>query len=60
MVLFRLTFDLSLTRNITVCSELERAITAALESIPENGADDMVRLIPYYVLCMALKTDQRY
>lgn len=45
MVLFRLTFDLSLTRNITVCAELERAITAALESIPENGADDMVRLI---------------
>lgn len=46
MILFRLTFDLSLTRNITLCSELERAITAALESIPENGADDMVRLVP--------------
>lgn len=46
MILFRLTFDLSLTRNITLCSELERAITAALESIPENGADDMVRFVP--------------
>ncbi|THC99099.1 hypothetical protein EYZ11_001420 [Aspergillus tanneri] len=42
LLLFRLTLDISLTRNPMICSELERTITATLESIPEDTDDDMV------------------
>ncbi|KAA8643471.1 uncharacterized protein ATNIH1004_010240 [Aspergillus tanneri] len=41
LLLFRLTLDISLTRNPMICSELERTITATLESIPEDTDDDM-------------------
>ncbi|RAK96704.1 uncharacterized protein BO80DRAFT_416212 [Aspergillus ibericus CBS 121593] len=41
-LLFRLTLDVSLTRNALICSELERTIVTMLESAPENTADDLV------------------
>ncbi|KAE8374807.1 hypothetical protein BDV26DRAFT_32649 [Aspergillus bertholletiae] len=41
-ILFRLSLDISLTHDPMVCSELERTITAVLESIPEETADKLV------------------
>ncbi|QMW32967.1 hypothetical protein G4B84_008398 [Aspergillus flavus NRRL3357] len=41
-ILFRLSLDISLTRDPMVCSELERTIIAVLESIPEETADNLV------------------
>ncbi|OGM48336.1 hypothetical protein ABOM_003452 [Aspergillus bombycis] len=41
-ILFRLSLDISLTRDPMVCSELERTITAVLESISEETADKLV------------------
>ncbi|EAW08904.1 uncharacterized protein ACLA_098460 [Aspergillus clavatus NRRL 1] len=44
-VLFRLALDISLTSNATVCSELERTITATLESVPDDTADDLMHRV---------------
>ncbi|KAB8223529.1 hypothetical protein BDV33DRAFT_188887 [Aspergillus novoparasiticus] len=41
-ILFRLSLDISLTRDPMVCSELERTIIAVLESIPEETVDNLV------------------
>ncbi|KAE8388015.1 hypothetical protein BDV23DRAFT_185752 [Aspergillus alliaceus] len=41
-ILFRLSLDASLTRHPMICSELERTITAFLESIPKDTADELV------------------
>lgn len=46
MILFRLTLDVSLTKNNIVCSELEKTITAVLEEVPEESVDQIVR---YYL-----------
>lgn len=41
-ILFRLALDASLVRNSMVCSELERTITAVLESLPHDTSDSIV------------------
>lgn len=42
IILFRLTLDVTLTKDNIVCSELERTITATLEEIPEGETNQMV------------------
>ncbi|KAE8350930.1 hypothetical protein BDV28DRAFT_29350 [Aspergillus coremiiformis] len=51
-VLFRLSLDISLTSDPIICSELERTITATLESTPEDMADRLV----YRVCASAYET----
>ncbi|KAJ5092625.1 hypothetical protein NUU61_007495 [Penicillium alfredii] len=45
LMLLRLTLDTSLTADAMICSELERAIIAMLQSIPESSAGEMVHRI---------------
>ncbi|KAL2830196.1 hypothetical protein BDW59DRAFT_22100 [Aspergillus cavernicola] len=40
-ILLRLPLDVSLTRDHSLCSELERTITAVLEGVTDNAADDL-------------------
>ncbi|PLB49168.1 hypothetical protein P170DRAFT_177012 [Aspergillus steynii IBT 23096] len=41
LLLFRLTLDISLTGDPTICSELEKTITIFFQSIPEDADDDL-------------------
>lgn len=47
LLLFRLTLDVSLTSDPTICSELEKAITVLFQSIPEEADDDLVSPLPF-------------
>ncbi|EAW15492.1 uncharacterized protein NFIA_048290 [Aspergillus fischeri NRRL 181] len=40
-ILFRLALDISVTSNAIVCSDLEKTITAVMESVPEDTADSL-------------------
>ncbi|KAF7592100.1 hypothetical protein BBP40_000705 [Aspergillus hancockii] len=44
-LLFRLSLDISLISDPIICPELERTVTAVLESIPEGKADELVNRI---------------
>ncbi|KAF7174256.1 hypothetical protein CNMCM6106_008460 [Aspergillus hiratsukae] len=44
-ILFRLALDISLTSNATVCSDLEKTITAVMESISDDTADSLLHRV---------------
>ncbi|RHZ50447.1 uncharacterized protein CDV56_104861 [Aspergillus thermomutatus] len=44
-ILFRLALDISLTSNAIVCSDLEKTITAVMESVPEDTADSLLHRV---------------
>ncbi|RHZ55676.1 hypothetical protein CDV55_103791 [Aspergillus turcosus] len=44
-ILFRLALDISLTSNALVCSDLEKTITAVMESIPDDTADNLLHRV---------------
>ncbi|KAF7168703.1 hypothetical protein CNMCM5623_001623 [Aspergillus felis] len=44
-ILFRLALDISLTSNAVVCSDLEKTITAVMESVPEDTADSLLHRV---------------
>ncbi|KAE8146624.1 hypothetical protein BDV25DRAFT_47501 [Aspergillus avenaceus] len=46
-ILFRMSLDISLASNPNICSELERTITATLESIPEEDTAYRVCITAY-------------
>ncbi|GAQ03840.1 hypothetical protein ALT_1161 [Aspergillus lentulus] len=44
-ILFRLALDISITSNAIVCSDLEKTITAVMESVPEDTADSLLHRV---------------
>lgn len=44
-ILFRLALDISVRSNALICSELEKTITAVMESVPESMADSLLHRV---------------